>query len=352
MEDEIRAKLADTGSTRDRLPLGQPDRPRRPRDGQRRRRRARSSSSHPRRGPDTTSSRRCSPSPTTPTGAPEPYHIVAEIHDSAEPRGGADGRRRRGRAGARRRPDLAHHRPDLPPVGPVGRLHRAARFRRRRDLLQRRAGARPARRSATRSLAYEDSARDRAALADGDVDAQPADGHGHRGRRPRHRHRRGRRHRPPRRATRRPIDEAAIATAAPAATRARADADPGLEPARRRRSSTSSTTTSPPARRSTSSPTSRRRGGGSTALRRRSRNLKVSVRAGRHHRPALARRPRVARATITSSCSPTPTTLDAAAGRRPDAGHPAPPARHRRTAATTSRSSARCSTSATATSPR
>ncbi len=73
----------------------------------------------------------------------EPYHIVAEIRDAAESRGGSAGGRQGGHLRAGRRPDRTRDRADLPPVRTVGGLHRAAGFRRRGDLLQ--ARARPGR---------------------------------------------------------------------------------------------------------------------------------------------------------------------------------------------------------------
>ena len=116
MDDEIRARLGRHRQDHGRLPLGRPDRHRRPRDRQASRRRARSSSSRPRPTiPTPTSSRRCSRSPTTRAAEPEPYHIVAEIRDAREPRRRPAGRRRRGPAHPGRRPDRADHRPDLPP---------------------------------------------------------------------------------------------------------------------------------------------------------------------------------------------------------------------------------------------
>ena len=73
------------------------------------------------------------------------YHIVAEIQDPREPRGGRTGRRRRGGPDRQARDDRQAGRPLGAPVGRLGRLHRAARLRRRRDLLPRGPGAgRPA----------------------------------------------------------------------------------------------------------------------------------------------------------------------------------------------------------------
>ena len=72
----------------------------------------------------------------------EPYHIVAEIREAAESRGGGAGGRQGSHLRAGRRPDRTRDRADLPPVGAVGGLHRAARFRWRRNLLQGRAGSR------------------------------------------------------------------------------------------------------------------------------------------------------------------------------------------------------------------
>ena len=79
-----------------------------------------------------------------PRRRPEPYHIVAELHDADEPRRRPPRRRRRGPAHRVRRPDRPDHRPDLPPGRPVDGLHGAARLRRRRDLLRDPARARRA----------------------------------------------------------------------------------------------------------------------------------------------------------------------------------------------------------------
>ena len=84
MEDEIRGAGRVDRPDEDRVPLRQPDGRRRPAASPACDRRGRSSSSRPRAtSPTPTSSRRSSPSRTTRIGAPEPYHIVAEIRDRA-----------------------------------------------------------------------------------------------------------------------------------------------------------------------------------------------------------------------------------------------------------------------------
>ena len=144
MEDEIR----DAGRPTPARPAiicrtGQPARPDRPGDRQPARRRGRSSSW-----------RRRATSPDSRGHQVDPRH-----HQQPAPAARALPHRGRDRASrgtwrwrawsaatrrelvAHRRPDLAHHRADLPAVGPVGGLHRAARLRRRRDLLPGGAGA-------------------------------------------------------------------------------------------------------------------------------------------------------------------------------------------------------------------
>ena len=262
----------------------------------------------------------------------EPYHIVAEIRDRREPRGGADGRPGRGRADPRpRRSDRADHRPDLPPVRAVGRLHRAARLRRRRDLLDRAAGARrpdvrrgaarPSRTSAVIGLLpggrrRRSSTRPwRRCIGAG----RPAD-----------RHRRRRRHgstcRPGAAGT---IDESDPARGRRAGAQPGADAGPGLEPARARRSSASSTPTCRRAPRSWSSPIER----GVEADDSPARNRPAPPSGS----PSASATPPTGRSSTRSASSGSTTsivlcysdTLDASAGRRPDADHAAPPARHR-----------------------
>ena len=66
----------------------------------------------------------------------EPYHIVAEVRDPQESRGGGAGGWQGDHLRTGRGPHRTGDRPDLPPVRTVGGLHRAARLRWRRDLLQ------------------------------------------------------------------------------------------------------------------------------------------------------------------------------------------------------------------------
>ena len=102
----------------------------------------------------------------------EPYHIVAEIRDAANMDVARLVGRRRGPAHPGGRPHRADRRPDLPPVGPVDRLHGAARLRRRRDLLR----DEPELVGQTFGdalLAYEDSALIGLRPADGDTELNP-----------------------------------------------------------------------------------------------------------------------------------------------------------------------------------
>ena len=135
METEIRDKVGSTGRTRSRLPHRQPHRPdrsgdRQPAHGPRHH--------HPWPGCGRPRLARHQDhaghhqQPQPPAGA---LSHRGRDSRSQEPGSGPHGGRGRGGAGAGGRPDRAHHRPDLPPVGPVGGLHRAARLRRRRDLL-------------------------------------------------------------------------------------------------------------------------------------------------------------------------------------------------------------------------
>ena len=143
--------------------------------------------------PISTCSSRCWRSPTTRTRKREPYHIVAEMRDREESRGGGAGGRQGGHLCAGRRSHRTGDRPDLPPVGAVGGVHRVARFRWRRDLLQ---GANP--RSPGRTYreviaAYEDSTVMGIMRANGEVLLNPPmDTHSPR--RPGDRNHRGRRH--------------------------------------------------------------------------------------------------------------------------------------------------------------
>ena len=66
---------------------------------------------------------------------PEPYHIVAEIQDPAEPRGGRAWSPATRRHRRQARDDRAADRADRAAVRRLGRLHRAVRLRRRRGLL-------------------------------------------------------------------------------------------------------------------------------------------------------------------------------------------------------------------------
>ena len=123
----------------DHLPLGRPDGPQRPRTrqpahgAQHRHHRARGQRRpglgrhQDRAGPHQ--------QPESPQGRAVPHRRRAA--GSGEPRGRPAGRPRRGPLGARRRPDQPHHRADLPAERPERRLLRAARLRRRRDLLHR-----------------------------------------------------------------------------------------------------------------------------------------------------------------------------------------------------------------------
>ena len=178
MEDEIRARVPAHRATRasSAAPAARSTSP--TSRSSARTRRARSSSSRPRTDdPDADVDQDSWRSPTTRNRRTEPYHIVAEIRDPKNLEVARMVGRRRGGAGARRRPDRAHHRADLPPVRPVGGLHRAARLRRRRDLLPARSRRWSGKTFGEALLAYEDSAviglrpggRPRA--------AQPADGH-------------------------------------------------------------------------------------------------------------------------------------------------------------------------------
>ena len=76
------------------------------------------------------------------------------------------------------------------------------------------------------------------------------------------------------------------------------------------------------------------------------------VEARRHHRPTDARRASRPRTTTWSSCPLLGGARGRTACRRPDPGDAAPPARHRRRSGIDSRSSARCSTFATGAWPR
>ena len=165
-----------------------------------------------------------------PRRRPEPYHIVAELHDPANldvaRLVGGD----RGAAHPRRRPDLADHRPDLPPGRPVDRLHRAARLRRRRDLLRDAARARRAdvrgRPARLRGLDAH-----RAPAGRRRPEAEPADGHAHR--RPATRSSSSARTttRSGSRATRAAVDEARHPDRRAGPGRAGTDPRPRLEPA-------------------------------------------------------------------------------------------------------------------------
>ena len=142
----------------DRLPLGQPHRHRRPRD-----RRApdvagdRRPVARGRRSGRRGRSRRCSRSPTTRAGGRS--RTTSSPSSATRPTSTSRGwsGATRSQLDPRRRPHLAHHRPDLPPVGPLDRLHGAARLRRRRDLLRAALPALAGRTFGDALLAFEDS---------------------------------------------------------------------------------------------------------------------------------------------------------------------------------------------------
>ena len=173
----------------------------------------------------------------------EPYHIVAEMRDRAQRRGRPAGRPGRGRADPVRGGHLADHRPDLPPVRPVGRLRRAPRLRRRRDLPDRAADVRGA--HVRRDAAGLRGRRGHRAAAGGRLAApQPADGHGPRRGRSTDRDRGRRRPDPARRGRAGPGRRGRPAVAVPRRGPG-ADARPRLEPPGGRDHRASSTPTSP-----------------------------------------------------------------------------------------------------------
>ena len=294
--------------------------------------------------------------------------MLAITNDPRPPRGAVSHRRRAPRPRERRgRPDgrpgrgsssilvrgghLADHRPDLPAVRPVGGLRRAARLRRRRDLPRPSSRRSWGGRSARRCSAFADADGHRAAAGGRRAAPQPADGDASSARAigsssiaadddtdPARRGRAGRR-------STRPSSRAAVpAIAAPGA-----DARPRLEPPGGRHHRGSSTPTSPPGSEivvvsadpawTARWPPSWTRPG----------DPRAPADRGAPRRPDRAGR-RSTRSTceafdhIIVLCSRPPRSV---ASRRADAGHAAPPARHRRSGwATTSRSSARCSTCA------
>ena len=232
-----------------------------------------------------------------PNRRPEPYHVVAEIRDPRNVEVARMVGKDEVELVAGRRSHRPHHRADLPPARPVGGLHRAARLRRRRDLLLR--AAQPDRQDVRRGAAWPSRTRPSSACcpARRRATAQPAHGHASSSRATARGHLGGRRHGAnlgpdrARRGSSMPSQHAGAVS-----VRARADPGAGLELARSSHHQRSWTTTCRPGSEVTVVADLRRcPGGRTTSCRDGLVNQSAQVLGRRHHRPAHARRPAASR---------------------------------------------------------